>query len=123
MAISLKERAKQLQNSLPFMENREKGEMKRIVNMPATIREYGFLQDDKNKTYVCFIIDEDPQNFYFGGQVLTDNMQELENDGYHEEIVANGLPVLFGMKMSKNKKEYVTVTFYPEPIVPEKAKK
>jgi hypothetical protein len=75
MAISLKERAKQLQNSLPFMENREKGEMKRIVNMPATIREYGFLQDDKNKTYVCFIIDEDPQNFYFGGQVLTDNMQ------------------------------------------------
>lgn len=114
--ISLKDRAKQLINSLPFMEGREKGEMKRIVNMNATITDYGFLADDKDKTYVCFKIKEDDQNFYFGGQVLTDDMQELEADGYHEEITKYGLPVYFGLKKSKNNKEYVTVTFYPDDV-------
>ena len=111
---SLRDRAKELQNSLPFMESREKGEMKRIVDMNVTIRDYGFLQDEKEKEYVCFIIDEDPQNFYFGGQVLTDNMHDLEADGYHAEILENGLPARFGTKMSKNKKEYTTVTFFPD---------
>jgi hypothetical protein len=114
MKLSLRERAKELSNSLPFMEGREKGEMKRIVDMSCTIIEYGFLQDEDNKEYVCFIVKEDPQNFYFGGQVLTDNMQELETDGFHAEIIKEGLPVNFGLKMSKNKKEYVTVEFYPE---------
>lgn len=112
--MSLREAAKALQNSLPFMDGREKGDMKRITNMNCTIREYGFLQDDKDKDYVCFIIDEDPQTFYFGGQVLTDNMQELDNLGYHEEINKDGLPTFFGTKLSKNKREYTTVTFYPE---------
>lgn len=112
--MSLREAAKALQNSLPFMDEREKGDMERIVNMDCTIRDYGFLKDDKDKEYVCFIIDEDPQTFYFGGQVLTDNMKELDNLGYHEEINKDGLPVFFGKRTSKNKREYTTVTFYPE---------
>ena len=112
--MSLREAAKALQNSLPFMEGREKGDMKRITNMNCTIRDFGFLQDDKDKEYVCFVIDEDPQTFYFGGQVLTDNIQELENLGYREAINKEGLPVYFGIKLSKNKREYTTVTFYPE---------
>lgn len=115
---SLQARAKEMQNSLPFMEGKEKGEMKRIVDMNATIREYGFLKDDQEKEYVCFIIDEDPNNFYFGGQVLTENMRTFEDEGYHEEIVKDGLPVLFGLRMSKKNKEYVTVSFYPEPVTP-----
>jgi hypothetical protein len=113
---SLQERAKELQNSLPFMEGREKGDMKRLHDDTFVIREYGFLTDSKDgkeKEYVCFIVDEDPKNFYFGGQVLTDNMKELEADGYHEEIVKNGLPVAFNVKLSANKREYTTVTFYP----------
>ena len=112
--MSLREAAKALQNSLPFMDGREKGDMERIVNMDCTIRDYGFLKDDKDKEYVCFIIDEDPQTFYFGGQVLTDNMQELDNLGYHEAVNNEGLPVFFGKRTSKNKREYTTVTFYPE---------
>lgn len=111
--LSLQERAKLLANSLPFMDGKEKGEMKRIINMPCTIRNYGFMVDEKDKDYVCFTIDEDTQNFYFGGQVLTDNMHELDADGYGEEIEKNGLPVMFESKMSKNKREYTTVQFYP----------
>jgi hypothetical protein len=112
--MNLREKAKQLQNSLPFMEGREKGDMQRIVNMNAIIRDYGFMEDDKNKEYVAFIIDEDSEHFYFGGQVLTDNMHELEADGYHDEIVKEGLPVFFDKKKSKNGRDYVTVKFYPD---------
>jgi hypothetical protein len=126
---SLRDRAKEMGNSLPIMEGREKGELDRLINTTATIRDYGFLTDESidgqtkiktTKDYVCFIVDEDPQHFYFGGQVLTDNMHEFELDGYHDAIVAEGLPVLFGKKKSKNKGEngvpltYTTVTFYPE---------
>lgn len=117
--MSLREAAKALQNSLPFMEGREKGDMKRITNMNCTIRDFGFLQDDKDKEYVCFVIDEDPQTFYFGGQVLTDNMKELENLGYREAINKEGLPTFFGIKLSKNKREYTTVTFYPDEVTKE----
>ncbi len=119
MRKTLAERAKELQNSLPFMEGKEKGEMKRLHNDNFTIREYGFLigEDEKThdeKEYVCFVVDEDTEHFYFGGQVLTESMKELEEDGYHEEINSEGLPVYFESKKSKNKREYTSVIFYPE---------
>lgn len=112
--MSLKEFAKSLQATLPFMDGREKGDMKRITDMNCTIREYGFLTDEKDKEYVCFIIDEDPQTFYFGGQVLTDNMREITDNGFQADVYNDGLPVFFGKRISKNKREYTTVTFYPE---------
>jgi hypothetical protein len=69
---------------------------------------------DEDKEYVVFTIKEDPQYFYFGGQVLTDNMKALDNDGYGDEIRKDGLPVFFDTKKSKNKREYTTVEFYPD---------
>lgn len=112
--MSLKDRAKLLINLLPFMEGREKGELDRLVNEKMTIKDFGFMTDEKEKEYVAFVVEEDPQHFYFGGQVLTDNMKELEADGYGDAIRKEGLPVLLGKKMSKSKREYTTVTFYPE---------
>lgn len=114
---SLKERAKEFTTLLPIMEGKEKGDISRLMDTTVNIIDYGFLidsEDGQEKDYVCFIVKEDPQNFYFGGQVLTDNMHELETDGYHEEITKEGLPVRFSKKKSKNKREYTTVTFYPE---------
>lgn len=122
--MSLKDRAKEFSILLPFMEGKEKGDIDRIIDTPVTIKQFGFLVDsgeNGDKEYVCFTVEEDPQNFYFGGQVLTENMKELEADGYTEEIEKDGLPILLGKKKSKNKREYTTVTFYPEPIT--KAKK
>lgn len=115
--MSLKDRVKEFSILLPFMEGREKGDMERIMNTNVTIVDYGFLKDNANdveKEYVCFVTKEDPQYFYFGGQVLTDNFKTLDADGYHDEIVAEGLPVKFEKKKSKNKREYTTVTYYPE---------
>lgn len=116
---SLRERTKEFSSILPFMDGREKGELDRIKNTPVTIVDYGFLKDSddsgEEKEYVCFIVKEDEQHFYFGGQVLTDNMKQLDEEGYGDEIRAEGLPVELSERKSKNKRTYTSVVFYPEP--------
>ena len=114
MMMNLKDRVKQFESNLTLMENREKGDLKRLFGTSVTITDYGFMADEGDKQYVAFVVEEDPDHFYFGGFVLTDNMLELDADGFHDEIIKSGLPVQFNSKMSKNKREYTTVKFYPE---------
>lgn len=111
---SLKERAKEFSVSLPFMEGRDKGELKKLAGMVSTICDYGFLTDDKDEAYVVFITRERAKEFFFGGQVLTDRLAQLESEGYRDAIMSEGLPVLFGEKKSKNGRSYTTVEFFPE---------
>jgi hypothetical protein len=111
---SLQEKAKEFDKSLPFMEGREKGKTEHIVDTKLTITDYGFLTDDEDKEYVCFIVKEKPERFYFGGQVLTNNLKEMDADGYGEEIRKDGLPVRFTEKTAKrSKKTYTAVEFFP----------
>lgn len=111
---SLKERAKEFSVRLPFMEGRDKGELKKLNGMVSTICDYGFLSDDKGEAYVVFITRERAKEFFFGGQVLTDQLAQLEAEGYRDAILTEGLPVLFGEKKSKNGRSYTTVEFFPE---------
>ena len=130
MKKSLRDRVKEFSIILPFMEGREKGEFSRLHRTICTIVDFGFiksgdsssalqasLDNDEKKAekddYVSFIIAEDKKNFYFGGKVLTMQLKELDAEGYTEEIQEHGLPVYFGTKKSKNKREYTTVEFYP----------
>ena len=113
MRKSLKDRAKEFSVSLPFMDGREKGDMKELYGQISTITDYGFLSGDKGD-YAVFIVAQHSDKFYFGGQVLTDQLQQLEAEGYHSAICEEGLPVIFGEKKSKNKQTYTTVEFYPE---------
>lgn len=120
MRKSLKERAKEFSVQLPFMEGREKGDIKELVAQYTTITEYGFLKGKaedgsaEERDYVVFIVNEDKKHFFFGGTVLTDQLQQLEAEGYHDDIVMEGLPMLLTEKKSKNKRTYINVEFYPE---------
>lgn len=118
MKKSLKDRAKEFTVMLPFMEGREKGDAKELLGQVSTITDYGFLKGEEkegnNRDYVCFIVAERSGKFYFGGTVLTDQMQQLEAEGYHDEIVTDGLPMLMTEKKSKNNRTYTNVEFYPE---------
>lgn len=114
MRKTLRDRAKEFSVQLPFMDGREKGDSKELVGMVYTIADYGFLKGDDNREYVVFVTKENSKKFYFGGTVLTDQMQQLEAEGYHEDIVAEGLPMLLTEKKSKNNRSYVNVEFYPE---------
>lgn len=111
---SLKERAKEFSVQLPFMDGRDKGDMKELVGQVSTITEYGFLPNESGEPYVVFIVGERAKTFYFGGSVLTDQLSQLEAEGYHETIVAEGLPMLLTEKKSKNNRTYTAVQFFPE---------
>lgn len=115
MKKSLKDRAKSFDVQLPFMDGRDKGETKELIGQVSTIRDYGFIPNDAGEPYVVFITDERSDKFYFGGSVLTARMLELENEGYHDAIVEEGLPVLLTEEKSKKtKRSYTNVKFYPE---------
>ena len=115
MKKSLRERAKDFTVLLPFMEGKEKGDAADLLGTVNTITEYGFLANENGEPYVAITVKERPGKFYFGGTVLTDRMTQLDAEGYHDEIVAEGLPVL--MTEKKNKKgnrSYTNIEFYPE---------
>lgn len=118
---SLRERTQEFSNQLPFMVGRDKGDLEQILDTTVTIRDFGFMMGKDKKTkedkeFVCFIIDEDPKCFYFGGQVITDNLKKLDADGYLPEIKAEGLPVEFVERHSETSgNDYISVTYYPEP--------
>lgn len=114
MKKSLRDRAKEFSVQLPFMDGREKGDMKDLIGQISTITEFGFLRGDDNRDYAVFIVKERSKTFYFGGTVLTDQLQQLEAEGYHDDIVNEGLPMLMTEKKSKNNRSYVNVEFYPE---------
>jgi len=111
---SLRDRAKEFSVQLPFMEGRDKGDTNELLGAVHTIREYGFLPNDKGEPYAVFTVDERAKKFYFGGHVLTDHLTQLEAEGYHDAIAAEGLPVLLTEKKSKNNRTYINVEFYPE---------
>lgn len=114
MKKSLKDRAKEFSTRLPFMEGREKGKTDELIGTVNTINEFGFLPNDQGQVYAVFTVKERSKTFYFGGTVLTDQLAQLEAEGYHEEIVAEGLPMLMTEKRSKNGRTYTNVEFYPE---------
>ena len=98
----LKQVKNQLEVTLPLMEGREKGSLVLDVNM--TIKDWGYLTDhEKGEDYVAFIIEEDANNFYFGGSVITDKFKKIDAMG--EEVVntikEHGMPVVFEAKKSK----------------------
>lgn len=110
--MSLREKAKGLNagEGIPFMKDRTKGDVSELIGKEVTIRDFDFIAGD-NGEYVCFIVDEIADTFYFGGSVLTNNLKSLLDD--KEEIKAEGLPVLLETAKSKNKRNYTKVTFYP----------
>lgn len=111
---SLRDRAKEFDILLPFMEGREKGETSELLGTVNTIREYGFLPNENGEMYAAFTVDERPTKFYFGGTVITDRLLKLDSEGYGAAIAEEGLPVLMTEKKSKNKRTFTNVVFYPE---------
>lgn len=111
---SLRDRAKEFDVRLPFMEGRDKGETKELLGTVNTIIDYGFLPNEAGEVYACFIVKERPGKFYFGGTVITDRLTQLETEGYHEAITAEGLPILMTEKKSRNNRTFTNVVFFPE---------
>jgi hypothetical protein len=104
---------------VPFMDGREKG-----AELPkgstVHIDGYGFIKAEFGDCAVISLL-EFPENFFFGGQVVTQKMRELDEALTEEEkadAMVEGLPVLFNSKANKDKKKtYTTIEFYPDEVV------
>lgn len=106
----LKKVKTELSAGLPFMEGREKGSI--VADYELTINEFDFLVDtDSQEPYVCFLVAEDNEHFFFGGGVVTEKLKrikELLNDEELQELKSEGLKVRFVKKKSKDKnREYM----------------
>ena len=112
--MSLRERAEGMNSGkgIEFMDKRTKGETEELLDQVVTIRDYAFISGQDGE-YAVFIIDEDADKFYFGGKVITDNLKAFSEEE-HEELKEEGLPTLFAERVSKNKRKYISVEFYPE---------
>ena len=114
MRKSLKDRAKQFEVSLPFMDGREKGDNADLIGQITNIVDYGFLPNEDGELYAVFIVKERSKKFYFGGSVLTERLSQLDAEGYGDDIREEGLPMLMTKTKSKNGRFYSAVKFYPE---------
>lgn len=99
---------------IPFMKDRTKGEMKEILDKELTIKDFDFISGNDGE-YVVFIVDEIKDSFFFGGQVLTNNLKQI-SDEEMKEVRTSGLPVKFYEAKSKNKRNYIGCIFYPNEV-------
>lgn len=112
MIKTLKERLlSEMSNGLPFMEGKEKAD--NILDEKLTIKEYGFLNGDDGE-FISYIVKEYPENFFFGGSVLTERFKHIESvftDDEISELLEEGIEIKLTQKKSKNKRNYVGVEF------------
>lgn len=117
--MSLREKAKQVKNGNPIMTGREKISLDEIMaKFPngVTLRECAIMHDTaKNSDYAVCVVDECKECFFFGGVAVLGLIENLMEDydleeAFHEELKAEGLPLLFSKKRSKNGRIYTSVT-------------
>lgn len=93
---------------IPFMEGRTPAEL--VTGEIVTLCDYGFI-DGKDGKYVVFMTKENDKNFYFGGLVLTQLCEQL--DEYSDEeisaVLEQGIQFTTEKKKSKNGRNYTKV--------------
>ena len=108
--MNLLERVKKdMKATYSLMDGRIKGEVK--TETVYVVKDFAILNDKKNNSeYTVFVSEGSPNNFYFGGTVVTDKFKriiELVTDEELDELKKEGIPVMFTMKKSKNKRNYM----------------
>lgn len=93
---------------IPFMENRDKGDMHDLIGKTVHIEDFGFIRNDEGD-YGVIIVAEDKDNFYFCNAVITDMLHQVDNDGMRDELVKQN--IVFSMATSKKGREYFKFEF------------
>ena len=103
-------------SGLPFMDGREKLEITgEVLNNILTVDDYGYLDGDDGN-YVVISLREYPKHFIYGGSVVTDAFKKLEEKIGAEnmaQLIQHGLTFRLSELISKNKRKYVRISFFP----------
>lgn len=100
---------------IPFMDNRDKGDMHDILGEPVHIIDFGFIRkDDEEGDYGVIALKEHDDLFYFVNQVITDMLHEVENDGMKDDLAKQ--VIKFKIVESKKGREYFAFEFTEDNI-------
>lgn len=109
--MDLRNFTNKLKNKLEILEGKEKGDKRDILGKVVTISNYGFIKS-KDGVYAVFTTRED-NKFYNASSLLTDYLKQIEENGGHDDVVNEGLPILLTEKVSSSNRKYIDVEFYP----------
>lgn len=103
-------------SGLPFMDGREPIKVEgNILNNTLTVEDYGYLEGDDGE-YVVIALKEYPQHFIYGGSVVTDAFKKLEGKVGTDnmvKLIEHGLTFKLTELVSKNKRKYTRISFFP----------
>jgi len=104
-------------SGLPFMEGKEKLEDKSIVlDRILTVDDYGFLEGEEGE-YVVIALREYPNYFIYGSSVVTQAFKTFDEKFDEEQkafLLEKGLTFKLSEMISKNKRKYTKITFFPK---------
>ena len=109
-------------SGLPFMADKEKLEIEgTVLNSILTVDEYGYMEGINEETgtkeeYVVIALKEYPNNFIYGSSVVTQAFKMLESKFSSEQlksIIEYGLTFKLSKQLSKNKRKYTKIEFFP----------
>lgn len=105
------------QSGLPFMEGREKLEVKGdVLNKVLTVEQYGFMEGEEGE-YVAFTVKEYPKHFMYGASVVSEGFKKFDtkfDEDQKSMIMEHGLTIKLSERKSANKRTYTTLTFFPQ---------
>lgn len=99
---------------VPFMDKRTKGDINDLLDEDLHIVDYGYIRSRKGD-YAVIAFKEYPDQFYFGGMVLTDILRRIDKDNMKEQLLGETLRL--SMKNAKepdrdgNIYQYMVVDF------------
>ena len=96
---------------IPFMDDRRKCDMHDLLGEELHVSDFGFINGQAGD-YAVVAFKEHPEEFYFGGKVLTDILHQVDADGMRDELTKQGL-VLTTTRSKRTHQEYIGVDFLP----------
>ena len=98
-----------IRKGIPFMEGRDKGNLRDMVDAPLHIVDYGFIEG-KDGTFAVIAFAEDTDHFYFGNSIITEMLLQVDEDDMRHELAEQ--TIVFSMRVSKERnQEYMAFDF------------
>ena len=95
-------------DGIPFMDGRDKGDLKELLGKELHIADFGFIRG-KNGDFGVVAFAEDGEKFYFCNAIITEMLRTVQADGMEDALANQG--IVFSMKTSKGGQDYMTFEF------------
>lgn len=95
---------------IPFMEGRELAKINTILGEELHPLDYGYIKGDEGD-YAVIHFKEHEDVFYFGNQILTDALKQIDSDGQKEALLSGNVRMIFNVRTSNKGRDYTAVEF------------